>query len=151
MPNFFASVFTFSLSKTSRLKFSRTQGNSGRYLVAYLTQVNLHKSEVGIITHPSNLISPVDGQFSAKGTSDSQSASWVRCFLFNWSFVAAPAVSLRILGLSQEQRCQTQARQPSWWEFWWIDLNIKYQPDCPTKPIDHLHCIGDRESNYPRA
>ena len=87
LPNLWASVFTFSLSKTSRLKFSRTQGNSGRYLVAYLTQVNLHKTEVGIITHPSNLISPVDGQFSVKGTSDSQSASWVRCFfVLNCSF-----------------------------------------------------------------
>ena len=37
------SVFTFSLSATSKLKFSSTQGSSGRYLVAY----------------PSNLISPM--------------------------------------------------------------------------------------------
>ena len=29
--------------------------------------------------------------------------------------------------------------------------NIRFQPDCPTKPVDHLHCIGDRESDYPRA
>merc|ERR1719234_2557741 len=71
---------TFSLSETSKLKFSRTQGSSGRYLVAY----------------PSNLISPVDGQCLANGTTDSQSE-------------AAP----RILSPFQEPHCQTQVLQPS--------------------------------------
>ena len=48
------SVFTFSLSATSKLKFSSTQGSSGRYLVAY----------------PSNLISPMLQGYVYQVTSD---------------------------------------------------------------------------------
>ena len=168
-----ASVFTFSLSKTSRLKFSRTQGNSGRYLVAYLTcqleqnsgrnyyaptQVNNHKNQEGIITHPSNLISPVDGQFSAKGTSDSQSASWVRCFSFK---IGLLVFCCGTCGRSSYSRTLSRATLSDSSSpailmtilmiLIYFQSNIWFQPDCPTKPIDHLHRIGDRESNYPRA
>ena len=77
-----------------------------------------------------------------------------------------PAAGPRILSPFQEQHCQIQALQPSWFQK--INIFIKQshynlsftkwlsqvrilRPDCPSKAINHLHGIRDREGNHASA